>query len=168
MTGQQAWMLVVDDDAVRRMTLFRLLEREGHRATVADGGEAALAMLRAEPFDVVLLGVSSLGLEAPAMLGRFRADQTLRRVPVLVTCAEQDTSLAVRCLEAGADDLLTEPFDPVLLRARVTLCLARKRLADLEAEHQQERCRIVEPARPLLQTTTDPGAACPDGGHARD
>lgn len=39
--GQQGWMLVVDDDAARRMTLFRLLEREGHRATVANDGKGA-------------------------------------------------------------------------------------------------------------------------------
>src|SRR5262249_17379344 len=44
----------------------------------------------------------------------------------------------VRCIELGADDYLTKPFDPVLLRARVDACLEKKRLRDQEIRHQRE------------------------------
>ena len=55
MTVTPGWVLVVDDDPADRMLLFRLVEQAGHHATVADGGDAALALLRAEPFDLALL-----------------------------------------------------------------------------------------------------------------
>ena len=58
MTTEPGWVLVVVRDAVRRMSLFHLLEWAGHRATVVDSGRAILAMLRPEPFDLVLLYVS--------------------------------------------------------------------------------------------------------------
>jgi len=59
MTRQPGWLLGVAGDAVRRMALFHLLEREGLRATVADDTHAALTMLRTEPFALVLLDSSS-------------------------------------------------------------------------------------------------------------
>src|ERR671936_129653 len=52
-----AHVLVVDDDPVNRSLLARSLEREGHRHAIAENGREALEMLRAEPFDVVLLDV---------------------------------------------------------------------------------------------------------------
>ena len=58
MAREPGWVLVVVDDAVRRMALFRLVEWAGHRATVADTGRAGLTMLHREPFHVVLLDVS--------------------------------------------------------------------------------------------------------------
>jgi DNA-binding response OmpR family regulator len=134
MRRQQGWMLVVAGDAVRRMTLFRLLEREGHRATVADDGGAALAMLRAEPFDMVVLDVTNSLPDAASVLRQIRADPTLRNLPVLVTCMKRDTAAGIRCVEMGADDVLAEPFDSVLLRARIDLGLAQKRLADRETQ----------------------------------
>src|SRR5713101_7325396 len=57
---QRGWILVVAGDAGRRMALFRLLERKGLRATVVNDGHEALAMLRTEPFDLVLLDASRL------------------------------------------------------------------------------------------------------------
>jgi CheY-like chemotaxis protein len=74
MTRKPEWMLVVAGDAVRRMVLFRLLEREGLRATVADDGQAALEMLRTEPFDLVLIDPSSPLLDPAAILTEIRAD----------------------------------------------------------------------------------------------
>ena len=98
MTRKPGWMLVVAADAERRMAVFGLLEREGLRATVADDGRAALAMLRAEPFDLVLLDSSSPLLDPAAILIGIRADPILRRLPVLVLAEPTDHHELARVL----------------------------------------------------------------------
>ena len=90
-------MLVVAGGAVRRMALFRLLEWEGLRATVADDTHAAVVMLRTEPFDLVLID-SSPRFDPAAMLTEIRADPVLRRLPVLVLTQPTDHREVARAL----------------------------------------------------------------------
>jgi class 3 adenylate cyclase len=59
-------------------------------------------------------------------------------VPVIVISGSQDTGDAVRCIEMGAEDYLPKPFDPVLLRARVTTSLEKKKLRDLDAQRLEQ------------------------------
>jgi len=66
------------------------------------------------------------------VLERMKADERLRHLPVVVISALEETVSVVRCLKMGADDYVTKPFDAVILRARVTACLEKKRLRDLE------------------------------------
>jgi adenylate cyclase len=63
----------------------------------------------------------------------------MRHIPVIMISGIEDNESVVRCLEAGADDFLPKPFDPVILRARIGAGLNRKRLTDLE----QDRVRDV-------------------------
>ena len=60
--------------------------------------------------------------------------------------ALEDVESVVRCIEMGADDYLPKPFDPVLLRARISAGLARKRLHDLEQEYLEQVGRVVAAA----------------------
>ena len=80
-TRQPGWLLGVAGDAVRRMALFHLLEREGLRATVADDTHAALTMLRTEPFALVLLDSSSPLFDSGAILTEIRADPPCAAFP---------------------------------------------------------------------------------------
>jgi adenylate cyclase len=138
-TGAQASILVVDDDRVNRMLLCRELERQGHRVATAEDGGRALAALRAEPFDLVLLDVLMPELDGYETLAQIERDEKLRHVPVIMVSALEDIESVVRCIEMGAEDYLPKPFDPVLLRARINAGLAKKRLHELE----QERVRGV-------------------------
>lgn len=139
MAEPEARVLVVDDDPVNRKLLARNLEREGHRYATAEDGRRALELLRAEPFDVVLLDVLMPQLDGYEVLAEIERDPALRRVPVIMISALEDLDSVVRCIELGAEDYLPKPFDPVLLRARMNSCLTKKRLDDLE----RERVRAV-------------------------
>lgn len=141
-TREPGWVLVVADDAVRRMALFRLLEWAGHRATVVDTGRAALAMLATEPFDLVLLDASMPERDGYEILHQIRVDPQLGRLPVLMLASK--SAEAGPWIEMGADDVLTEPFVPVVVRARINATLARKRLSEREVEHRGDISRIVE------------------------
>jgi class 3 adenylate cyclase len=129
-TGVQASFLVVDDDAINRSVLARALELDGHTVTTAENGREALDLLRAQPFDVVLLDVLMPELDGYDTLARIVDDEKLRHIPVIMISALEEVESVARCLEMGAQDYLSKPFNPVLLRARINGCLLRKRLDD--------------------------------------
>ena len=143
-------VLVVDDDPMNRKILARNLERTGHRARMAENGLVALEMLQAEPADLVLLDILMPELDGFAVLERIKADSGLRHIPVIMISAVEDVESVVRCIEAGAEDYLPKPFDPVILRARVKAGLNKKRLYDLE----RNRVRDVF-SRFLPESTVD-------------
>jgi adenylate cyclase len=126
----QASVLVVDDDAINRSILARGLELDGHRVSVAENGRQALDLLHAQPFDVVLLDVLMPELDGYDTLARIVDDEKLRHIPVIMVSAVEEVESVARCLEMGAQDYLSKPFNPVLLRARINGCLMRKRLDD--------------------------------------
>ena len=127
-------VLVVDDDRVNRTLLTRSLEREGHRVRGAENGLEALELLRDEPCDVVLLDILMPKLDGVSLLKRMKTDPALHDLPVIMISGVDETDSVVRCIEIGADDYLPKPFDPILLRARITAGLAKKRLHELERE----------------------------------
>jgi adenylate cyclase len=130
-----ATILVVDDDEENRELLTRRLVREGHQVRAAKGGREALALLRSEAVDLVLLDVMMPDLDGPAVLERLKQDPDRRSIPVLMISALDETASVVRCIELGAEDYLPKPCDTVLLRARIGACLEKKHLRDQEARH---------------------------------
>jgi adenylate cyclase len=127
-------VLVVDDDRVNRMLLTRSLEQEGHEVRCAENGVEALELLRENPCDVVLLDIVMPQLDGVSVLERIKADPATHDLPVIMISGVDETDSVVRCIEIGADDYLPKPFDPVLLRARISAGLMKKRLHELERE----------------------------------
>lgn len=130
--AEAARILIVDDQPENCAVLQRRLEREGHCCAVEHGGEAALARLAAEPFDLVLLDIMMPGIDGREVLRRIKTDEKLRHIPVIMISALDQIESVVQCIERGAEDYLSKPFNPVLLRARIGASLDRKRLRDAE------------------------------------
>jgi adenylate cyclase len=128
-------ILVVDDIEANRDLLSRRLTRDGHRVVSVDGGQRALQALAEEEFDLVLLDLIMPDINGFDVLVRMKADERLRRIPVIMITALAETESAVRCIEAGAEDYLPKPFDPILLRARINACLHKKRWRDREQRY---------------------------------
>jgi adenylate cyclase len=143
-------VLVVDDDRINRTVLSRGLAAQGHRALTAENGRLALELLEEELPDVILLDILMPELDGFAVLDRVKDDPRLREIPVIMISAVDDMESVVRCIEAGAEDYLPKPFDPLLLRARVNAGLAKRRLGLSE----QARVRDVF-ARFLPETVVD-------------
>ena len=131
-------ILIVDDDPLNRRLLAKSLENDGHRTTQFDNGFAALAAIKEDQPDLVLLDVEMPGLDGIEVLERIKGDDELRHVPVIMISGIEDTASIVRCIEAGAEDFLPKPFDPVILRARIASGLNRKRLRDLERDRVRD------------------------------
>lgn len=130
-------ILVVDDNETNRDLLTRHLERRGHTVAAAADGVQALEMIKARDFDLVLLDVLMPEMNGYEVLRQLKSDDELQHLPVIMISAMAEMDSVVRCIEAGAEDYLPKPFDPVLLHARIRAGLARKRLHDLEQAYVQ-------------------------------
>jgi class 3 adenylate cyclase len=135
-------ILVVDDNAANRDLLARRLAREGYRVSAAESGASALALTAAEGFDLVLLDLMMPEMSGFEVLCRLKADAGTRHIPVIMISALDELDSTVRCIEAGAEDYLPKPFNPVLLRARIGASLEKKRLVD-ELRTEQERSEAL-------------------------
>lgn len=134
----QGDVLVIDDNPLNRELLQKRLERRGLRVQTAGDGLEALEMLRQHSFDVVLLDVMMPRLNGYETLQAMKRDERLRHVPVIMISARDELGNVIRCIEAGAEDFLSKPFNPTLLRARINACLEKKRLRDAEHSYLQQ------------------------------
>ena len=125
-------ILVVDDLETNRTLLSRRLARDGHRVTTAESGRRALELLSVEEFDLLLLDLMMPEMNGYEVLNRLKADPALHQVPVIMISALDEIESVVRCIEAGAEDYLPKPFNPVLLKARINACLEKRRWRERE------------------------------------
>jgi len=131
-------ILVVDDNEMNRDLLQRRLGQMQVRVEVAADGQQAIDMLEREAFDMVLLDIMMPGVNGYQVLEHIKGGKQLRHIPVVMISALDDVDSIVKCIELGADDYLTKPFNPVLLKARVNASLDRKRWHDKEQEYRRE------------------------------
>lgn len=151
MTATEARVLVVDDGAVNRKLLERLLVQEGHTVATAVNGVEALSLLArdSDAFDVILLDILMPELDGYSVLTRLKENEATRHVPVIMISAVEDVESVVRCIQAGATDYLTKPFDPLLLHARLSSSLSEKRLRDVEREYLKQVDALTDAAASL-------------------
>jgi CheY-like chemotaxis protein len=119
--GASRKILLAEDNPVNRVVAVRLLEKRGHRVTVAANGHEALAAWRREPFDLVLMDVQMPemdGFEATATI-RQAETQTGRHLPIFALTAHAMKGDAERCRLAGMDGHLPKPIRPLDLYAVV-------------------------------------------------
>jgi serine phosphatase RsbU (regulator of sigma subunit) len=156
MKPEQGFVLVVDDNEANRDVLSRRLRRQGHSVEVAEHGLQALDMMRRQSFDLVLLDVMMPEMNGYQVLEELKTDPSLRHIPVIMISALDDIESVVRCIELGAEDYLYKPFNPVLLRARVSASLEKKWLRDQEQAYLQAVKREMELGR-RIQSDFLPG-----------
>ncbi|WKL39933.1 response regulator (plasmid) [Sinorhizobium meliloti] len=124
--------------ASNRDLLSRQLRREGHRVVTAESGLSALARLAEDEFDLILLDILMPDMNGIEMLSRLKSEERWQHVPVIMISGLSDVTAVARCIEAGADDYLTKPFNPILLRARINSTLEKKRWLDREHRYLQQ------------------------------
>jgi class 3 adenylate cyclase len=137
--GKQAAILVVEDAPAPRMLMLAILRSLGyHNLAEASNGQDALTLLRARPFDLMILDMEMPIMNGFAVLTELKQDPALSRLAVIVASGLQELEAVVRCIELGAEDFLPKPVSKVLLRARIGASLERTRL------RERDRLRMVE------------------------
>jgi two-component system, NtrC family, sensor kinase len=125
-----ARILVVEDDRFSRLALQRTLSGLGHQVTEAEGGQPAFELAAADPPDVIVTDwMMPLG-DGIELCRNVRAKLTGRYIYIIVLTGRTEKQDIVAALDAGADEFLHKPFDPIELRARIR---AAERMIGLEA-----------------------------------
>jgi len=125
MTNPNPNVLIVDDNEMNRDTLARRLRQQGFAIEMAANGVEALEMARKQSYDLVLLDIMMPEMDGYEVLQTMKADSNLRHIPVIMISALEEIESVMKCMELGAEDYLTKPFDPVLLKAAIARCLKK-------------------------------------------
>ncbi|WOH60164.1 fused response regulator/phosphatase [Bradyrhizobium sp. BWC-3-1] len=150
MTAAGAALLVVDDNEDNRYTLTRRLNREGYEnLTMASNGREALDKMKAQPFDLVLLDIMMPDMNGYEVLEQVKTTPTLRDIPIIMISSLDEIESVIRCIELGAEDYLSKPFNPTLLRARLGASLEKKRLRDEVRRNMMRLAQELQAAREL-------------------
>jgi two-component system nitrogen regulation response regulator NtrX len=122
-----AKILIVDDEQSIRTTLGKILEDEGHRTSLCDSGEEALAQFARDDFDLIILDLWLPGVDGMTVLERFR---TAGAPPVIVISGHGNIDTAVRATRLGAYDFLEKPLALERVILTITHALADRKLRD--------------------------------------
>jgi len=147
-TGQ---LLVVDDIEDNRVLLKRYLTPEGHAVSLAESGAIALEMIQTQSFDVILLDIMMPAMNGLQVLETLKRSDQYKQIPIIVISGMADVDAVAPCIAAGAEDYLTKPFDPVLLRARINSSLLKKKWGDREREYLKQIERQKRRSDAILQ-----------------
>jgi len=150
-----ARVLVVDDDEMLREQLAMVLERLGHTVIMAEHGRAGLEAAERDAPDLVITDLSMPGMDGFELLERLKAGTRTQHIPVIVVSGEGDAASVVRCLERGAEDHLTKPYEALVLAARIRTSLERKRLRDLELAYLHRVAQLTAAAEAVEGQTYD-------------
>ncbi len=122
-----ASILLVEDDPLEAGRLESALTHLGHRITLAQDGDAALARLKAERFDLVLLDLVLPGLDGMGLLSVLRAEGIV--VPVVVCVTASGLDGARSALKAGARDFVVKPAGALRLEVAIANAITHGRLS---------------------------------------
>ena len=113
-------VLVIEDDVHIAQVLTFMLERQGYKVIYAEDGRAAVQHIVSSPVpDLVLLDVMLPFVDGFEVLNLLRAREGWETVPVLMLTAKSSEQDTVRALDAGANDFIIKPFQPLELLARL-------------------------------------------------
>jgi DNA-binding NtrC family response regulator len=135
-TAASPLLLIVDDDQVARELLAETLGREGYRVRVAGGGEEALRLVGAEPFDMALVDLRMPDVDGLAVLKQLAMIQP--GLPVVILTAFATIETAIAAVNAGAFDYLSKPFRMEEIKIVVRRTLDARRLARENLQYRQE------------------------------
>src|SRR3990167_1895621 len=126
-------VLVVDDLVTNRDLISDWLMLKHYRVITAKDGYEALKILdQHDNIDVILLDVMMPGMDGYEVLQHIKSSKKYSDTPVIMISAMDEMDTIVRCIKLGAEDYLTKPFNPFLLGARISSCIEKKQLHDIE------------------------------------
>ncbi len=119
-------VLAEDEPQIARLVEFKL-KKEGYQVVSKGNGEEALAAIKAEKPDLILLDVMMPVMDGYEVLRRVKEDENLKNIPVVMLTAKAQERDVVKGIDLGADDYITKPFHPAELLARVKRILGKPR-----------------------------------------
>ena len=119
-------VLIIEDDIDIARFVEVILTHNGFGVAIENDGDAGLARITKDDFDLVVCNFVMPGLQGDEVVQRLRVNARTRDLPVVMLTAQAGAARVARAMEAGADDYVTEPFDPLEFVARVRAALRRR------------------------------------------
>jgi serine phosphatase RsbU (regulator of sigma subunit) len=145
----KARVLVVDDEPFNVDYLQQELEDAGYEVITAEDGQQALRQVAESSPRLVLLDIMMPRMDGFEVLKLLKSDPQTADIPVIIISAANSLDNVAHGIELGAEDYLPKPFEPVILHARISSCLERQRLHDLEKQYLQSLEHEFEIARQI-------------------
>lgn len=141
-------ILVVDDEEdILELVRYNLF-KNGYLVTCVSSGEQAMAKLRDETPNIILLDLMLPGMDGLDVCRNLRTNPATMNIPIIMITAKGEDADIVTGLELGADDYLTKPFSPRVLLARIRAILRRNKQDELdETSVLKTHHIVVNPAR---------------------
>jgi len=149
---RRSTILIVDNEEFNVDYLEQELADLGYATLSAASGQEALTQTATAAPDLILLDIMMPTMNGFQVLEQLKADPTWRHIPVIIISALSDMVSIVKGIQLGAEDYLSKPFNPTLLRARLSSCLEKKRLHDQEMFYQRRLAHEQEIVRQLQAT----------------
>ncbi|MDJ0837880.1 MAG: two-component regulator propeller domain-containing protein [Acidobacteriota bacterium] len=155
-TSARYHILVVDDERINRVVVTSMLSREDYRITEASGGKEALAVIKKEAVDLVLLDIMMPKMSGYDVCREIRRQYGASELPVLFLTARERLADITMGFESGCNDYLTKPVAREELLARVKLHLdlldlqraledkVKERTEELEEKNRELKSRYQE------------------------
>ena len=125
---QSRRILVVDDRAMNRLIMKRFLERAGHLVDLANGGEEAVRAVEHCEYDIVFMDVEMPGLNGLDATRSIRAQgKSDEDLPIIALTGHTDPEILNSCFDAGMNDTMSKPIEPVRLAEIVLQWTLRRR-----------------------------------------
>lgn len=120
-------VLVVEDSATLRQMVSMALDSRGYRVWGAPDGITALHSLAEHLPDAIVLDLNLPDIDGFELCKRMKSEPRSRNIPVLVMTGLDQPGFEIMAIEAGADDFIAKPVDPLVLDARIQMVVRRMR-----------------------------------------
>jgi DNA-binding NtrC family response regulator len=140
---EEIGILIVDDEASVRDSLYQWFKADGYRVDTADEANSALKKLQENPWDIILLDIKMPGMDGIELQHRIKQiDQNI--VTIIITAyAAVDT--AIQALKDGAFDYVTKPIDPDDLSRLIRNAVEKRRLVTENIQLRQQIAELLPP-----------------------
>ena len=147
MKPEEIGILIVDDEASVRDSLYQWFKADGYRVDTAEEATGALKKIQDSPWDIILLDVRMPGMDGIELQRRIK--QIDPSIVTIIITAHASVETAVQALKEGAFDYVTKPIDPDDLGRLVRNAVEKRKLV---AENIQLRRQIEEK---LIESSVD-------------
>jgi len=136
---EEIGILIVDDEASVRDSLYQWFKNDGYRVDTAADAVSALKKLQENPYDIILLDIKMPGMDGIELQNRIK--QIDKDIVTIIITAYASVDTAIQALKDGAFDYVTKPIDPDDLGRLIRNAIEKRRLV---TENIQLRQQIEE------------------------
>lgn len=136
-------ILVIDNDVFSLRLVYRILSPE-YEVYQLESGKNVREYLSGQPVDLILLDYHMPEMNGKEVLKELKENQETAKIPIVILTGEQEPAVEVDCFREGAEDFITKPFVPEVVRSRLRRILELNHLKSSLQERLNEKSRQVE------------------------